>query len=97
MSQTLTKAHIVDKIFKDSPKRRSDVQKQVEALLKIIKKGIKKDHSLLISGFGKFETRNKKPRRGRNPYTNEDLMLEGRKVVVFRLSHNLRKTINQQG
>ena len=96
MAGTLTKADLVDKIYETSDRKRSEVKAQVEHLLSLIKKAIKKDHALLISGFGKFETYEKKPRKGRNPQTSESITLPGRKVVVFRLSRKLRAEINQQ-
>jgi integration host factor subunit alpha len=48
----------------------------------------------MISGFGKFCIKEKKQRRGRNPATGEDMMLEPRKVVTFRCSGQLRDKIN---
>jgi integration host factor subunit alpha len=61
----------------------------VESLLATMKTAIKRDHELLISGFGKFEAYAKKARRGRNPATNEAITLKPRKVVVFRLSRTV--------
>ncbi len=97
MISTLTKADLVDKIYEQSDRNRSEVKEQIEHLLQIVKKAIKKDHALLISGFGKFETYEKKPRKGRNPQTSEAIVLSGRKVVVFRLSRKFRSEINGNG
>ncbi len=55
---------------------------------------IVRDHALLISGFGKFEAYAKRARRGHNPQTSEDITLEPRKVVVFRLSKKFRAELN---
>ena len=49
---------------------------------------------LLLSGFGKFNVRDKKPRRGRNPQTGDDLMLDARRVVTFKPSGTLRDKVN---
>jgi integration host factor subunit alpha len=49
----------------------------------------------MFSGFGKFCVRAKKERKGRNPATGEDLILEPRRVVTFKWSRKLRKKINQ--
>lgn len=96
MSKTLTKAEIVDSIYDQSHRIRSEVKKQVESLLQIMKQAVKRDHSLLVSGFGKFEAYSKKTRKGRNPQTNETITLGPRRVVVFRLSKKFRDRINQQ-
>ena len=60
-----------------------------------MKKSLENDEDVLISGFGKFSVREKKERRGRNPATGEDLMLEARKVFTFKCSGKLREIINR--
>lgn len=95
MSDTLTKADIVDFIYEKTNKNRAEIKELVESILSIMKTSIKKDHNLLISGFGKFEAYSKKPRKGRNPQTNETITLPARKVVVFRLSRKFRSELNQ--
>lgn len=96
MTSTLTKAEIVDNIYEKSGRNRAEVKIQVEAMLDIMKAAIKEDSSLLISGFGKFESYEKSPRKGRNPQTSESIILSGRKVVVFRISRKLRTELNPQ-
>lgn len=95
--KTLTKADIVDAIYEKTDRNRAEVKAWVETLLDIMKLSIKKDHSLLISGFGKFEAYDKKARKGRNPQTDETITLPPRKVVVFRLSRKFRSELNPQG
>jgi integration host factor subunit alpha len=94
MSNTLTKADIVDAVYENIDRLRPECKKIVESLLTIMKDAIKRDHALLISGFGKFEAYAKKARKGRNPATNEAMILERRKVVVFRLSKKFRARLN---
>lgn len=94
MNKTLTKADIVEAIYEETDKNRLDVKKAVESLLDIMKNAIKKDHALLISGFGKFECYDKAERKGRNPQTEEAITLPAHKVVVFRLSRKFRSELN---
>jgi integration host factor subunit alpha len=96
-SKTLTKADIVDAIYEQMSRNRAEVKTHVESLLDIMKQSVKKDHSLLISGFGKFDAYDKKARKGRNPQTNQTIVLPPRKVVVFRLSRKFRSELNPQG
>jgi integration host factor subunit alpha len=49
---------------------------------------------VLISNFGRFCVKEKRERKGRNPATGDDLMLEPRKVVTFRCSGKLRGRVN---
>ena len=89
----LTKSDIVARVHDlgFTKKRSVDI---IETLLEIIKGTLEKSEDVLISGFGKFCVKNKKPRRGRNPSTGEDLMLRERRVVTFKWSGKLRKKIN---
>jgi len=90
----LTKNQIVDSI-QDSlgfPRNRS-VQ-LTETLLELIKKTLENGEDIMISGFGKFCVKQKKQRRGRNPATGADMMLDARKVVTFTCSGKLRDKIN---
>ena len=93
--KTLTKAEIVDSIYEKTDRNRAEVKNVVESLLDIMKQAIKKDHALLISGFGKFEAYDKKARKGRNPQTDATITLPPRKVVVFRLSRKFRSELNE--
>lgn len=94
--KTLTKAEIVDAIYEKTNRNRAEVKNMVESLLQIMKQAIKRDHALLVSGFGKFEAYDKKARKGRNPQTDETITLPPRKVVVFRLSRKFRSELNQE-
>ncbi|MDL2313752.1 integration host factor subunit alpha [Desulfovibrio sp. OttesenSCG-928-C14] len=92
--KTLTKADIVDAIYEKVNRNRVEMKAIVESMLSIMKQSIKKDHALLISGFGKFEAYDKTARKGRNPQTEESIVLPPRKVVVFRLSRKFRAELN---
>ena len=92
--KTLTKADIVDAIYEKVNRNRVEMKSIVESMLSIMKQAIKKDHALLVSGFGKFEAYDKKARKGRNPQTEESILLPPRKVVVFRLSRKFRAELN---
>ena len=91
---TLTKIQIVESIQNQTgfPKTRS--LEIVETLLEIIKGTLASGEDVLVSGFGRFCVREKKERKGRNPATGEDMMLEPRKVVTFKCSGLLRDRVN---
>lgn len=91
MNRALTKIDIVEAVYGQSDRNRAEVKNIVENLLHLMKQAIKKDHALLISGFGKFEAYDKSARMGRNPQTEEAITLPPRKVVVFRLSAKFSK------
>jgi integration host factor subunit alpha len=92
----LTKNHIVASIHESlhfilSRKQTINV---VNTLIEIIKQTLENGDDVLISGFGKFCVKEKKQRQGRNPATNEPMMLAPRKVVTFKCSGKLKNKLN---
>ena len=53
-------------------------------------------HKVEFRGFGVFQPVTRKPRRARNPYTNEDktFMVPARNTVRFKPSTNLKAALN---
>ena len=93
---TFTKIQIVESIQNQTGFSRNRSSEILETLLEIIKSTLASGEDVLVSGFGKFCVKEKRERKGRNPATGEDLMLEPRKVVTFRCSGKLRETVNGQ-
>jgi integration host factor subunit alpha len=92
---TLTKAQMVESVQNQTGLPRNRSSEIVETLLEIIKSTLASGEDVLVSGFGKFSVNEKKARRGRNPATGEDMMLEARKVVTFKCSGKLRDRVNR--
>ncbi|MCF8110637.1 MAG: integration host factor subunit alpha [Desulfobacteraceae bacterium] len=90
----LTKNKIVEQINELGFTKKKSVE-IVESLLEIIKRSLENDEDVLVSGFGKFCIKQKNTRRGRNPATGNDLLLDARKVVTFKCSGKLRERINK--
>ena len=96
MVKTLTKADIVLSIQNENSFAANKSADIIETLLEIIKRTLESGEDVLISGFGKFQVRDKKQRIGRNPATDEGMILPARRVVTFKCSHHLRNRINSR-
>jgi integration host factor subunit alpha len=91
---TLVKKNLSNALFQKFNFTRSQSRQIVDAILEIMKQTLVNDEEILISGFGRFYINKKRERRGRNPKTGEDLMLEPRRVVKFRATEALRDKLN---
>lgn len=92
---TLTKADLVQQVYKNHEGlTKTQATESVEAFLRISKESLIKGSDLLLSGFGKFNVRDKSSRRGRNPQTGDALILDARRVVTFKPSGFLRDRVN---
>ncbi|MCJ7538605.1 MAG: integration host factor subunit alpha [Desulfobacterales bacterium] len=83
---TLSKVQIVESIQSQTGFSKNRSLQIVETFLEVIKKTLASGEDVLIPNFGKFCVKEKTERKGRNPATGDDLMLEPRKVVTFRCS-----------
>ena len=90
----LTKAQIVDQIREEIGFTRNETIEIVETLMELMKSSLESGNDVLISGFGKFCVRNKRKRRGRNPATGDELILDARRTVTFKCSGKLRDRVN---
>ena len=91
----LTKEHLVTALAEANGYSRNQAVELAETLIELIKSKLAAGEDVLISGFGKFCVKEKRERRGRNPATGENIMLEARRVVTFKWSGQLRKIINR--
>jgi len=90
----LTKDKLVTRLQTQIGMSKPESRQIVERLFEIMKDTLANGEDLLISAYGKFSVRQKNARRGRNPQTKDALMLQARKVLVFKASGVLRKRMN---
>jgi integration host factor subunit alpha len=90
----LTKIEMINSISDQIGYTKNQASEIVETILELMKSSLESGEDVLISNFGKFQVKEKRQRRGRNPSTGEDMMLKPRKVVTFRWSGKLRERIN---
>jgi integration host factor subunit alpha len=94
---TLTKADLAEAVYKKHDTiTKKDATKAVESFLRLSKNALIDGDGLLLSGFGKFNIKDKRPRRGRNPQTGANLILNARRVVTFKPSGLLRDIVNEE-
>ena len=85
----LTKTTIINKISEKNNLSPSEAKDTIEHLLEIMKSTLASGEDIMITGFGKFQVNEKAPRKGRNPATGEDMLLDRRRVVTFKCAGKL--------
>jgi len=92
----LTKQSIIEKVLEEINQSPSQAKDTIEHLLEIMKSTLASGEDVMISGFGKFQVNEKAPRKGRNPATGKEMMLDKRRVVTFKCAGSLRDKLNTQ-
>lgn len=91
--KTLTKADIVENVHRQVGFSKKDSSEITEKIFETIKRSLERGEYVKLSGFGKFEVRQKRKRRGRNPQTGEEIEITARKVLSFKASQLLRQAL----
>ena len=90
----LTKIDLVDMICSELDVPKKECINLVESFFDIIKEELVKGNDFMISGFGKWSVKQKRPRLGRNPHTGEQIIIDAKRVVTFKSAPPLRSEIN---
>ncbi|MDA8792304.1 integration host factor subunit alpha [Bacteriovoracaceae bacterium] len=93
---SLTKADIVERIYKEAGFSKKEAADMVELIFKIIKDTLARGEKVKISGFGNFSIRDKANRVGRNPQTGESMEISARRVLTFKPSQILKEDITDR-
>ena len=92
----MNKAELIELMMKDkeaSFESKAQTERAINAVLDNIKKGLKKDKSVQLVGFGTFTIRHRKARTGRNPQTGEALKFKASKTVGFKPGKNFKSYV----
>ena len=71
-----------------------DVERLVNTVLDEIIGALASGNRVELRGFGAFSIKQRKSRRGRNPRTGEQVMVDAKKVPFFKTGKELRDRLN---
>ena len=92
----LRKKELADLLYEELEFTRKESFQIIESTIDIIKDELEKGNPVKISSFGKWTVLHKKERKGRNPQTKEQIILDARKVITFKPSKVLRDELNKE-
>lgn len=92
---TLTKDRLVEVIRQKTNFSTPEAKRIVEIILEAKKAKLEIGEEVKISGFGKWDVKEKHKRPGRNPHTGDRIEITARRVVTFHPSEKLRDAIDQ--
>lgn len=94
----MNKTELTEAVASSTDFTKADAQRAVDALFDtdtgIICRNLKRGDKVQITGFGTFETRERKARMGRNPQTGEKIRISASTGVSFRAGKGLKDAVN---
>lgn len=93
-AKVIGKKELVNIIAQKGSLTKKDSEKMLNAFLETVTESLSQGHSIRLISFGSFEVKERQGRKGRNPKTGEEIMIESRKVPVFKAGKGLKDVIN---
>ena len=85
----MTKAELITKIAEDAEITKVAATTALNSFLDGVTKTLKKGDKLTLVGFGTFSVSKRAARKGRNPFTGEEIKIKAKKVAKFKASKEL--------
>ena len=92
----MNRAELVEAIAKQTGHTKADTDRLLTAFTTAVEKNIKKNDGVRLLGFGTFTVSKRKPRKGRNPQTGEEIKIPARTVPVFRAGTALKGAVHKK-
>ena len=89
----MNKGELIAFVQKELDETKAGAERCVNAVIDGLKKGVKKDKSVQVVGFGTFSIRKRAARTGRNPQTGETIKIKASKSVAFKPSKTFKDMV----
>src|SRR5215467_8287647 len=87
----MTKAELVEEVARAAELNKRDAEVIVETVFDSIVGSLQNGEKVELRGFGSFRTRERGPRRGRNPKTGEPVDVPAKRVPYFKPGKELKE------
>lgn len=90
----ITKKEFVNRMAEKGNLKKGEANRELELFVETLLDCLKEEGVVKFSGFGKFELKKVRERRGRNPKTGESCTIPEHRKVKFYVSESLTRRIN---
>lgn len=91
----MNKAELVAAMAEKSELSKKDAEKALKAFEEAVTEELSNGGKIQLVGFLTFEVSERKEREGRNPRTNETMIIPASKAVKFKVGKALKDAVNK--
>ncbi len=92
----MIRSELVKKLEADNPELKTDeVERIVDLFFGQIMQRLTEGGRVELRGFGAFSTRERNPRKGRNPRTGDSVSVPSKRVPYFKPGKEVRERLNK--
>ena len=93
----MIRSELLQALAKENPGLRPDeIERVVDVFFDEIGHRLAQGGRVELRGFGAFSTREREPRKGRNPRTGETVEVPGKRVPYFKPGKEMRERLNAE-
>ena len=92
----MQKTDFIARVAEETGVSKKTSRQVIESALDLIARSLADDDKVVLSGFGTFEMRERRERRGGNPQTRQAMTIPASKTPGFSASNNLKERVRQQ-
>ncbi|MBD3231946.1 DNA-binding protein [Candidatus Dependentiae bacterium] len=89
----MNKAAVIELMAKDSKLSKTACKDALESFIKVIGNSLKKNKTIVLTGFGTFSVMKRKSRTGINPATGKKMNIPAKKVPKFKPGKQLKDMV----
>ena len=90
----MTKQELVDFMADDAGLTKADAARALDAAVKGVTTGLKKNGKVALVGFGTFSAKQRAARTGINPLTKQSIQIPAKVVASFKAGSKLKDALN---
>lgn len=91
----MNKTELISIVSENAGLSRKDTERMLGATIDAITAALVKGEKVQLSGFGTFETKDRKARIGRNPHTKQPIEIPATRIPAFSPSKALKDTVGK--
>ena len=91
----MNKSQLIDEIVSKTGLKKKDAEAAVAAFVDVVTETLVNGEKVQIAGLGSFDVKTKAERPGRNPKTQETIIIPESKYPVFSASKTLKDSVNR--
>ena len=90
----MNKTELIEEIAKSADITKASATRALDAMMEAVTTSLKSNDSVTLVGFGTFTVGERAARTGRNPRTNEAIVIAAAKVPKFKAGKALKDALN---
>ncbi len=91
----MNKGDLIDKVARDAGVTKTAANAAIDSLVNGITSALKRGQRVTLVGFGTFEVRHRKARKGINPQTGNEMQIPAKNVAKFKPGKNLKEALER--